>query len=58
MGEVTKNADQYLLNYNELEFTKVIGTGHSSEVYLGKWRGQEVAIKKLVKRKDNHEFQR
>lgn len=40
VGEVTKNADQYLLNYSELEFTKIVGTGHSSEVYLGKWRGQ------------------
>lgn len=40
MSEVSKNANQFLIDFRELEFVRNIGSGTSSEVYLGNWRGQ------------------
>lgn len=47
MEEVSRNANQFLIDFNELDFHRKVGAGTSSEVFQGTWRGQEVAIKKL-----------
>jgi hypothetical protein len=47
MEEVSKSATQFLIDLQELEFNRKVGSGTSSEVFQGSWRGQEVAIKKI-----------
>lgn len=47
MEEVSRNANQFLIDFKELDFQRKVGAGTSSEVFQGTWRGQEVAIKKL-----------
>ena len=39
----------FLIDYKELEFMEKVGEGAYGEVYLGKWLGQEVAIKEYGK---------
>ena len=39
----------FLIAYKELEMIKKIGEGGYGDVYLGKWLGQEVAIKQYGK---------
>ena len=39
----------FLIDYKELEMIKKIGEGGYGDVYLGKWLGQEVAIKQYGK---------
>jgi|JI6StandDraft_1071083.scaffolds.fasta_scaffold09441_4 hypothetical protein len=40
MEEVSRNASQFLIDFNELEFHRKVGSGTSSEVFQGSWRGQ------------------
>lgn len=46
-AEVSKSANQFIIDLGELEFGNPVGSGTSSEVFFGSWRGQEVAIKKI-----------
>mmetsp|Transcript_16130 Transcript_16130/g.13685 ORF Transcript_16130/g.13685 Transcript_16130/m.13685 type:complete len:88 (-) Transcript_16130:333-596(-) len=46
-SEVSKNVRDWVIDYKNLKFLKVIGTGGSAEVYRGVWRGTDVAIKKM-----------
>ena len=41
-----------VIDFKELVFEKVIGSGSAGDVYLGKYKGQKIAIKK-VKVKEN-----
>lgn len=50
VGEVRRNAEQYIIDFSTLIFNQKVGYGNSSEVFKGEWRGREVAIKKI---KDN-----
>jgi len=43
-----KNKDMWNINFSELTFENVIGTGKYGEVSLGEWLGTPVAIKKLL----------
>ena len=44
----TAEENAWEINYRELQFKKVIGKGNMGAVYLGMWRGSEVAIKTLL----------
>jgi len=37
--ELEKNVNNYILNYNEIKFGKKIGSGASSTVFRGNWKG-------------------
>ena len=38
---------RWIINSNSIKILKIIGFGGSSDVYLGDYRGTEVAVKKL-----------
>ena len=38
---------RWIINSNSIKIIKIIGFGGSSDVYLGDYRGTEVAVKKL-----------
>eukprot|EP00754_Rhynchopus_humris_P023337 Rhum_TRINITY_DN14829_c0_g1::Rhum_TRINITY_DN14829_c0_g1_i1::g.121860::m.121860/K06619/ABL1; abelson tyrosine-protein kinase 1 len=39
---------QRTIDFRELSFVRRIGAGHTSTVYLGRWRGAEVAVKEML----------
>eukprot|EP00884_Botryococcus_braunii_P005426 jgi/Botrbrau1/14885/Bobra.0248s0004.1 len=43
----------WILPYSELKFTKEVRKGRYSSVYLGRWRGTKVAIRKLTPLQSN-----
>ena len=45
--EFTKPHYQWLISSKSIQLLRTIGIGGSSEVYLGDYRGTEVAVKKL-----------
>ena len=42
-----KGVEVYEVNLDEISISGVVGEGSFSEVYRGKWRGSDVAVKKL-----------
>ena len=38
---------ELLVDMEELEFGPVVGCGSFAEVHKGKWKGQEVALKRI-----------
>ena len=45
--ELGKNHTSFFIDMNEVKFENLIGSGGSAEVYKAKYRGTEVAVKKL-----------
>ncbi len=46
----SKPKEQWLINFDELELDHKVGAGAFGEVFKGKWKGSEVAVK--VNRKE------
>ena len=47
-----KKNEAFVIDFKELIFEKVIGSGSAGDVYLGSYKGEQIAIKK-VKAKEN-----
>ena len=46
-----RSTAEFNIAYSELEFGKLLGKGSQGEVFRAKWRGSEVAVKKIDTRK-------
>ena len=55
-NEFSKPIFQFIINQNSVKITKLIGRGGTSEVYLGDYRGTDVAIKKIKVKEINDNF--
>src|SRR5690349_2449171 len=55
------NKNEALVNYQDIVFGKVLGSGGFGEVYHGTWRHNDVAVKKLLMKnitpESAHEFE-
>ncbi|KAE9412412.1 hypothetical protein Angca_007991, partial [Angiostrongylus cantonensis] len=41
----------WIINYNEIQMGPQVGTGSYGIVYRGKWKGVDVAVKRIIKQK-------
>jgi serine/threonine protein kinase len=43
------NLCRWIINYNEIQIYQQVGTGTYGVVFRGKWKGVDVAVKRIIK---------
>lgn len=46
-NEIVENADDWIVDVQDIQMEEEIGSGNSCIVYKGKWKGLKVAVKKM-----------
>lgn len=57
LKHINSSADNWLINYNEVEYTELLGSGTSGKVFKGLYHGEEVAVKVLKALTEDKEIQ-
>ena len=55
-GGKEMSGQQWIIDFDEIQLGKKIGTGNFGEVYKGKWKGSDVAVKKFFKQQASEQL--